>query len=239
MGTLALMVSIYLALTSKVSAKTRGTRGVIWSKGPLLKADRVSTLASEEIKQAELLVIFEENTRGPGLLNNPIFKREFETATSSATITNGDAADLDNVPGKHLRASSIEDATAILSNQHDVATNGLCDVLYVELGRIHSREQFGDFVSLVNDITAGRNAFAILSDITPDYIAAMTAPARRLDSSSTTIHLKYVRMTPDLLAGILTGILMAFVIMLGLTCLSSIQTPSQFTDKPPPSSREY
>lgn len=68
-----------------------------------------------------------------------------------------------------------------------------------------------------------------------NYIAAMTkSPRRKLDdSSSSASPKKYVHMTPDLLSGILTGLLLVVTTLIGLSCLGSIQTPSQFTDKVP------
>lgn len=55
------------------------------------------------------------------------------------------------------------------------------------------------------------------------------------DSTSTT----YIRMTPTLFSGVMVGLLFVFVTLLGLSCVSKIQTPSQFAMEGPPSSREY
>lgn len=48
-----------------------------------------------------------------------------------------------------------------------------------------------------------------------------------------------VRMTPNILAGILVGLLFAFCVFVGLTCLGGIQTPSQFALTGPPSLKEW
>eukprot|EP00618_Florenciella_parvula_P038520 CAMPEP_0119538840 /NCGR_PEP_ID=MMETSP1344-20130328/51160_1 /TAXON_ID=236787 /ORGANISM="Florenciella parvula, Strain CCMP2471" /LENGTH=130 /DNA_ID=CAMNT_0007581901 /DNA_START=65 /DNA_END=457 /DNA_ORIENTATION=- len=74
---------------------------------------------------------------------------------------------------------------------------------------------------------------------TVSMTSAVPAPRKLSDSSDSDAPLKYVKMTPDLLAGILTGLLLVFIALIGLSCLNSIQTPSLYTDKPPPSMKEY
>ena len=46
-------------------------------------------------------------------------------------------------------------------------------------------------------------------------------------------------MTPDVLTGILIALLFVFTALLGLTCIGSIQTPSQFSSVGPPSMKEF
>ena len=46
-------------------------------------------------------------------------------------------------------------------------------------------------------------------------------------------------MTPDILTGVLVGLLFAFVIILGTSCIGAIQTPSKFSFVGPPSMKEF
>lgn len=48
-----------------------------------------------------------------------------------------------------------------------------------------------------------------------------------------------IRMTPDILAGVLVGLLFIFTAWLGLSCIGAIQTPSQFALTGPPSLKEW
>lgn len=48
-----------------------------------------------------------------------------------------------------------------------------------------------------------------------------------------------IRMTPDILTGILVGLLFIFTAWLGLACIAAIQTPSQIALKGPPSLKEW
>ena len=46
-------------------------------------------------------------------------------------------------------------------------------------------------------------------------------------------------MTPDLLAGLLVTLLFGFVVILGLSCMNTLQGPSKFAKHYPPSSKEF
>mmetsp|Transcript_16760 Transcript_16760/g.25188 ORF Transcript_16760/g.25188 Transcript_16760/m.25188 type:complete len:231 (-) Transcript_16760:215-907(-) len=73
------------------------------------------------------------------------------------------------------------------------------------------------------------------------YIAAVAVtslPTRRLDDA-TTITYDGVRMTPDIMSGVLVMILFLFTAILGLSCIGAIQTPSQFAKQGPPSLKEW
>mmetsp|Transcript_29153 Transcript_29153/g.38343 ORF Transcript_29153/g.38343 Transcript_29153/m.38343 type:complete len:285 (+) Transcript_29153:101-955(+) len=58
---------------------------------------------------------------------------------------------------------------------------------------------------------------------------------RRLTEVST----RYIRITPDILAGLLFGFMFIFIVILGLTCLSSLQTPEYFAKVKPALGREF
>jgi len=65
--------------------------------------------------------------------------------------------------------------------------------------------------------------------------------ARRLDDQEEEMTIVYegVRMTPDILAGVLVGILFLFTVVLGFSCIGAIQTPSQYAKTGPPSLKEW
>jgi hypothetical protein len=48
----------------------------------------------------------------------------------------------------------------------------------------------------------------------------------------------YLYITPDIFTGIMCGIFIFFTILIGMSCLSSIQTPTSFATKNPPVGRE-
>jgi hypothetical protein len=162
------------------------------------------------------------------------------------------ADDLSDIgaPGERLDATSWVDAHSLLASRIALASNGVCDVLVVAAAVDEDDATFAAFRSKVEDSTGGAAAFALAvaqpsaeSEFTSKYVEIMTATfnsnSRRLSTSSYESPKKYVRMTPDLLAGILTGILLVVIALIGLTCLNSIQTPSMYTSKNFPSSREY
>jgi hypothetical protein len=76
-------------------------------------------------------------------------------------------------------------------------------------------------------------------------VSAQRRVARRLVEDDTTEVSDWagksdgIRNTPDILTGVLVGLLFVFVIVLGLGCLNSIQTPSQFAKVGPPSLKEW
>jgi hypothetical protein len=67
---------------------------------------------------------------------------------------------------------------------------------------------------------------------------ARLSPLRRLEAAAAAAK-DGVRMTPDILTGILVGGLFVVVALIGLTCISSIQTPSEYSHTGPPSMKEF
>jgi hypothetical protein len=173
-----------------------------------------------------------------------------EAAPSSAVAPFADGLVGARVPGEHLDVASWEDAHALLSSRPALASNGVCDMVVVAAAVDEEDHVFAAFRSRVQDATGGAALFALVVHklsskvaVASDYVEVMTAStlptSRRLSTSTNESPKKYVRMTPDLLAGILTGILLVVIALIGLCCLNSIQTPSIFTSKNFPSSREY
>ena len=167
---------------------------------------------------------------------------------SSAVAPFADLSDI-RAPGERLDAATWIDAHSLLATRTDLASNGVCDILVVAAAVDEDDATFAALRSKVEDST-GAVAFALAvaepsaeSEFTSKYVEIMTTSFnsnyRRLSTSSYESPKKYVRMTPDLLAGILTGILLVVIALIGLTCLNSIQTPSIYTNKNFPSSREY
>ena len=73
--------------------------------------------------------------------------------------------------------------------------------------------------------------------------AVEPVPQRRIlqDMSNSTNSTGYkgVRMTPDILSGVLVGLLFTFCVLLGLSCIGAIQTPIHYAKKGPPSLKEW
>mmetsp|Transcript_44371 Transcript_44371/g.75492 ORF Transcript_44371/g.75492 Transcript_44371/m.75492 type:complete len:290 (-) Transcript_44371:243-1112(-) len=198
----------------------------------------------------EILVVFDdaESSNSGADDTHSAVKYEVESSASSlvAPFSVAPASALwDLVPGEHLHATSLEEAKVLIDNHSDIAMNGVCDLLSIKLNG-GGVELLKELQATVEKVTSGNCVFAIqpkiqtISYFFPEYTAVMTtSPRRKLLSDSDNSPKKYVHMTPDLLSGILTGLLLVVTAIIGLACLGGIQTPSQFTDKPPPSSREY
>lgn len=175
------------------------------------------------------------------------FLEEGASAGSAATSF------ADVFPSGSRQKLSLESANSLVSSvDSSIGKNDDIDVIMCDCD-MKQNEDVDNLVSLiqaVNSNTMGNYAVALFIEpsvaVVPPYVESLTAPQsyRRLedsddDDSSDGDPTAYVHMTPDLLAGILTGILLVLIALLGLTCLNDIQTPSQYTDKPPPSNKEF
>jgi len=201
---------------------------------------------------SELLVVLDFPSGlgvASGLAGAPAIREAVEAAKAGAVapLVAAGESPWAMVAGERLVAASWEDAVALISGRQDLSTNGRCDAIVVKAsGTIDLKERFGVLSAAASGATRGSVSFALVTEtqaaLTPEFIKAMTSGptvARRLSTSTSDSPKKYVHMTPDLLAGLLTGIMLVVIALIGLSCLSGIQTPSQFTSKPPPSSREY
>jgi hypothetical protein len=181
-----------------------------------------------------------------GLQECPQLHREITGSTSFVTIPFAPAISWDRWGGEYLASSSWPTAHEFVAARTATAKRPGSPAVVV-LDDFTAQEmdaQFSALLAKAEEATGGNFAVALamepIEQAPIEYIEAMTSPARRrLSTTSSSDAIAYIHMTPDLLAGILTGLLLVMIAMIGLTCLSSIQTPSQFTDKPPPSSREY
>lgn len=69
-----------------------------------------------------------------------------------------------------------------------------------------------------------------------EEVATAKTSRRRLQ---TTTKLDGVRMTPDILTGVLVGLLFIFTVWVGIMCIGDIQTPSKYAHTGPPSLKEW
>lgn len=194
----------------------------------------------------ELLVVIHEKNKGESLAK---LRNDIEAAASSTVAPFAENIESAAVPGERLSAETWKDAHALLLSRPALVSNGVCDMMVISAAVDGDAMDFSAFRSKADEATGGAVAFALalptplVGDAASKYVQVMTASAlptsRRLSASTYESPKKYVRMTPDLLAGILTGILLVVIVLIGLSCLNSIQTPSLFTNKNFPSSREY
>lgn len=97
----------------------------------------------------------------------------------------------------------------------------------------------------VADLTAKAAARAADLGQPGSYVLGVTVATgphhhRRLNEADNADNdKKGVRMTPDILAGILIGLLFTLTTWLGMYCIGAIQTPSHFASKGPPSLKEW
>jgi len=154
--------------------------------------------------------------------------------------------------------SSVREIKSLVALQNLVEenyqsyANGGTDVLLV------SPDQKSDYLELINA------ADKILSKVTDGNHLIIHAPMnsqrcsnqhpnfhghrkfsevkderRRLVLTPQLINTRYILMTPDILAGVLFGFLFIFIVLLGLTCLNSLQTPTTFAKVKPALGREF
>jgi hypothetical protein len=256
---------LFLALSGVVSSSPI-TPVVMWSQqsdmfGSLAERTVLSDVNTRDamdnwLKQntdpsVELLIAFNFPSREgikSGLKSFPNIQNHVEIAKSSIVFP-FIASDLwssqSQIEGEQYVVSSWDEALTFSSTHSEVLSNGKLDVMIIDLKNSDNfNEQFAALQSVLST-KQNQCAYALPlehSNPASSSFVKMVPPQqqRRLDdTTSTTDPTKYVYMTPDLLAGILTGLLLVMIILIGLNCLGSIQTPSQFSDKPPPSSREY
>lgn len=141
---------------------------------------------------------------------------------------------------KTLSVNSLDEAASLLSSKCKLECGYV--LILENLMSEESEDQLTIFSKYLRVLTGGNYTFAVeiqIGNPPAAYEDAMNFARRRLEAPIPSYPTKFVRMTPDLLAGILTSTLVVIVILIGLTCLAAIATPDQFSDKPPPSSKEY
>jgi len=247
---------LFLALLSGSAVASPTTPVVFWSKqsglfGSNEERHIISDVDTEsgmvdwvksntESSPLELLIAFKfpSDAVTSGLKDHSNVRLHIENAKSSVVLpfipsTDALLATDAVVAGDRYTVSSWEDVLSFTSSHPNVMSNKVCDILVVDLpNAVEFDEQF---VKLQSSLAELNVAYALPVHhqiaVTPQY---RSKASRRLDTTSVS-PTKYVYMTPDLLAGILTGILLVMIALIGLSCLNSIQTPSQFSDKVTPS----
>jgi hypothetical protein len=249
---------LFLALLSGSAVASPTTPVVFWSKqsglfGSNEERHIISDVDTEsgmvdwvksntESSPLELLIAFKfpSDAVTSGLRDHSNVRLHIENAKSSVVLpfipsTDALLATDAVVAGDRYTVSSWEDVLSFTSSHPNVMSNKVCDILVVDLpNAVEFDEQF---VKLQSSLAELNVAYALPVHhqiaVTPQYRSNSIIASRRLDTTSVS-PTKYVYMTPDLLAGILTGILLVMIALIGLSCLNSIQTPSQFSDKVTP-----
>lgn len=201
----------------------------------------------------EVMVVFSltgsENI-ATSLAGVPELQSQISRAPSSVVVPYLQSS-VDDVQGmfpRSFRTSSPSEAETLLQSGSVPTADGVCDAVVVELSPATASQdgpRIAELIKKVGQLTAGKYACAVVVEsgvqLPQEYLSVFASRPesqhRRLASSSSS-PTKYVYMTPDLLAGILTGILLVVIVIIGIGCLSSIQTPSQFADAPPPSTKD-
>lgn len=205
-------------------------------------------LGAQLVDSVPLIVVFSFSSGGSprtGFNGNSELRQHIESAKATAVIpaVELDPAFWDFANGKRFTASSIDAALTLLSSSAEELSSGRCSVMTVELDSASELEKSLDSLRIqANQVADNNVVFAVAMEpraqSSPEYFKIMTSQ-RRLQEANPSRPKAFVRMTPDLFSGILTGILLLFITLIGLNCLGNIQTPSQFTDKPPPSTKEF
>ena len=72
--------------------------------------------------------------------------------------------------------------------------------------------------------------------VAPSSLAADARVHRRLSTETTS---RTIKITPDILAGLLTMLLFLFIMVTGLGCVGDIECPQHFSKEEPAKGREY
>lgn len=205
-------------------------------------------LAKAQAGSPEVLVLVTGGSLGGSLSSASSLQTRVLSSGASMTVPGVDVLCALGALKREFPDMQVTDVpgTVELVSRPGVASSGDCTVVVCEVSNDQDttmalqelmdaldqsvRGKFALVVALGNRIPASDQYDTALQASVPPTVG------RRLSSSSST---QGVRMTPDILAGLLTGILMTVIALTGLCCLGSIQTPTKFTDVPPPSTREY
>mmetsp|Transcript_40741 Transcript_40741/g.70217 ORF Transcript_40741/g.70217 Transcript_40741/m.70217 type:complete len:285 (-) Transcript_40741:284-1138(-) len=72
----------------------------------------------------------------------------------------------------------------------------------------------------------------------PSFHRRLGVKVRQVQRRLTTSSTRYIKITPDILSGLLLGALMVFTVILGLSCLNALQTPSSYAKVKPALGKE-
>jgi hypothetical protein len=110
--------------------------------------------------------------------------------------------------------------------------NGKCDVVIVPLARNY----------IAADNAAMASILAELSDV--NYVAGVVSQSSQVvpghkDRMLLNGSKNYVYMSPDIMAGLLIALLMIVTVLVGVNCLTSVQTPTAFCHEALPPGKEF
>ncbi|KAJ1451276.1 hypothetical protein M885DRAFT_530174 [Pelagophyceae sp. CCMP2097] len=146
--------------------------------------------------------------------------REAEGFFDAAAVETVDAAMLQSRVEGFEKAHTATILSTVFENDWDTL-----DAQLAQLDRTLS-ERAGSYVIAV--VGGSRSA------VTRRLVDATAAP-----TAAPSMYPAGVHMTPDILTGVLVGFLFIFVILIGLSCIGAIQTPSQYSKIGPPSLKEW
>ncbi len=113
------------------------------------------------------------------------------------------------------------------------ASNGKqCTIYIVPLARAHLSEELA-FVSKASSLSG--KAVSQLTIVTSDAAPVVAAP-RSLQSTATTVG---IMMVPEVMEGLLIGLVLIFFTLVGLTCVMGIQSPDVLHSTTLPAGKEY
>lgn len=78
-----------------------------------------------------------------------------------------------------------------------------------------------------------------LVSLNPVACSSLAADARSHRRLQTETASRTIKMTPDILAGLLTLLLFLFIMVTGLGCVGDIECPQSFSKEEPAKGREY
>lgn len=88
-------------------------------------------------------------------------------------------------------------------------------------------------------VTLSRSSLFVLPRcglVARSSLAAEARVHRRLQTETTS---RTIKITPDILAGLLTMLLFLFILVTGLGCVGDIECPQHFSKEEPAKGREY
>ncbi len=113
--------------------------------------------------------------------------------------------------------------------------NGVCDVVVVPV----SEESFAAADARMESVLASAGASHAAAIVSPH---AVSSTPRDLQATSVVLVAgakNFVYMSPDIMSGVLVGVLLFITALIGVCCLMGLQTPDKFMAEPLPGTKEF
>jgi len=136
-------------------------------------------------------------------------------------------------PPRYVAWDDLDDV--LVSSSEQQQQTGIVTVFAPDLGVV----DVADLTARLQDHCGGERSWVLGLAAADAYEPVNFRRLDDTDATPTNATYEGVRMTPDILSGILVAHLFVFTVCLGFYCIGAIQTPSHYAKKGPPSLKEW